>query len=131
ESTFSLKAAGDKTSAAFVVTAPTTRTAGTYQLTAEASVGGTAYARDVQVIAYPHIQTHRVYSPSTVTAQVFDLKVAPVHVGYIMGSGDRVPEALRRMGVDVTMIDEEMLATGDLSRFDTIVVGIRASEARP
>ena len=24
-----------------------------------------------------------------------------------------------------------MLATGDLSRFDTIVVGIRASEARP
>jgi hypothetical protein len=48
-----------------------------------------------------------------------------------MGSGDRVPEALRRMGVDVAMIDEEMLATGDLSRFDTIVVGVRASEGRP
>ncbi len=48
-----------------------------------------------------------------------------------MGSGDEVPDALRRMGVDVTMIDREMLATGDLSRFDTIVVGVRASEARP
>jgi hypothetical protein len=48
-----------------------------------------------------------------------------------MGSGDQVPDALRRMGVNVTMIDAEMLATGDLSQFDTIVVGIRASEARP
>jgi hypothetical protein len=35
------------------------------------------------------------------------------------------------MGVDVTMLDGDMLATGDLSRFDTIVVGIRASEANP
>ena len=62
---------------------------------------------------------------------MIDLAVAPVHVGYIMGSGDEVPDALRRMGVDVTMIDREMLTTGDLSRFDTIVVGVRASEARP
>jgi hypothetical protein len=35
------------------------------------------------------------------------------------------------MGVDVTMIDDEMLGTGDLSRFDTIMVGVRASEGRP
>jgi LmbE family N-acetylglucosaminyl deacetylase len=128
---FTLNASGDKTSAAFVVSAPLTRTEGTYQITAEALVGDAAYARDVQVVAYPHIQTHRIYSPSTITAEVFDLKVAPVRVGYVMGSGDKVPEALRRMGVDVTLIDEEMLATGDLSRFDTIVVGVRASEARP
>jgi hypothetical protein len=31
----------------------------------------------------------------------------------------------------VTLIDEETLAAGDLSRFDTIVVGVRASESRP
>ena len=62
---------------------------------------------------------------------MLDLKVAPVKVGYIMGSGDQVPDAIRRMGVDVTMLDADMLATGDLSRFDTIVVGIRASEASP
>jgi hypothetical protein len=33
--------------------------------------------------------------------------------------------------VDVTLIDRDMLTTGELSQFDTIVVGIRASEARP
>jgi LmbE family N-acetylglucosaminyl deacetylase len=131
EAAFTLQSSGDRTSAPFVVTAPAGRHTGTEQIAAEAAVGGSTFSRDVQVIAYPHIQTHRVYSPTTVTTQVFDLKVAPVKVGYIMGSGDQVPDALRRMGVDVSMIDNETLATGELSRFDTIVVGIRASEARP
>jgi LmbE family N-acetylglucosaminyl deacetylase len=131
EAPFTLKTNGDKTSTAFVVSAPARRTAGRLEIAAEATAGGSTFSRDVQVVSYPHIQTHRLYWPSTATAQVFDLKVASVKVGYIMGSGDEVAEAIRRMGVDVTMIDGDMLATGDLSRFDTIVVGIRASEANP
>jgi LmbE family N-acetylglucosaminyl deacetylase len=128
---FTTRAKGDRTSAPFVVTAPPGRTAGTFEVRAEAVVGGTSYTTDLQEIAYPHIQTHRVYRPAVVTAQVLDLKVAPVTVGYVMGSGDQVPDMIRRMGVAVTLVDDEMLATGDLSRFDTIVVGVRASEARP
>jgi LmbE family N-acetylglucosaminyl deacetylase len=128
---FTLKANGDKTSTPFVVTAPARRAAGHFDIAAEATVGGATFSRDVQVIAYPHIQTHRLYWPATTTAQVFDLKVAPVKVGYITGSGDEVADAIRRMGVDVTILDGDMLATGDLSRFDTIVVGIRASETNP
>jgi hypothetical protein len=128
---FTLKAKGDKTSASFVVTAPARRTAGAYDVTAEASVSGGTFSRDMQVVAYPHIQTHRLYWPATATAQVVDLKVAPLRVGYVMGSGDQVPDALRRIGMDVTLINDEMLTTGDLSQFDTVVVGIRASEARP
>jgi LmbE family N-acetylglucosaminyl deacetylase len=128
---FSLKTAGDQTSTPFVVHAPAGRKSGSFDIVAEAVVDGQAYARDVQVIAYPHIQTHRIYSNATATAQVFDLKVAPVKVGYVMGTGDEVPAALRRMGVDVRMIDRNLLATGDLSAFDTIVIGIRASQARP
>jgi hypothetical protein len=53
-----------------------------------------------------------------------------VRVGYVMGSGDQVPDALRRLGVAVDLISDEGLATGDLSQFDTIMVGIRASEGR-
>jgi alpha-galactosidase-like protein len=126
-----LKAKGDKTSATFVVTAPARRTVGAYDVTAEARANGGTFSRDVQVVSYPHIQTHRLYWPATATAQVVDLNVAPVRVGYVMGSGDQVPEALRRIGMDVTLVNDEMLTTGDLSQFDTIVVGIRASEARP
>jgi hypothetical protein len=82
-------------------------------------------------VAYPHMQTHRRYSPAAVSAKVVDLKVAPVRVGYVMGTGDRVPEAIGLLGLPVTMLDERDLSTGDLSRFDTIVIGIRASQVRP
>jgi hypothetical protein len=131
ETPFTLTNEGDTTSAAFTVTAPAGRTVGTLDVGIEAIVGGRTYSRDVQEISYPHIQTHRIYSPATVTAQVLDLKVAPVRVGYVMGTGDQVPDALRRMGVDVTLVSDEMLGSGDLSRFDTIVIGVRASEGRP
>ena len=130
EAAISLKP-GEQTSAPFVVQPPAARTPGRFTITAEAAVAGQSYNSDVQVIAYPHIQTHRVYTPATVTAQVIDLKVATVKVGYIMGTGDDVPDALRRMGLDVTLLEKDTLATGDLSAFDTIVVGIRASQARP
>jgi hypothetical protein len=128
---FSLKVTGEQTSAPFTVRAPASGSAGAFDVVAEAVIGGQTYARDVRVIAYPHIQTHRIYSDAAATAQVFDLKVARVRVGYVMGTGDEVPDALRRMGVDVRTIDRDMLATGDLSTFDTIVIGIRASQTRP
>jgi hypothetical protein len=130
-STFSLGAAGESATATFDVLPPAQRTPGAVTLEAQAESGGRVYTASVETIAYPHVQTHRLYSPATARAEVVDLTVAPVRVGYIMGSGDEVPDALERMGVEVTMIDNEMLSTGDLSRFDTIVVGIRASEARP
>jgi hypothetical protein len=48
-----------------------------------------------------------------------------------MGSGDAVPAAIRRLGLNVVMLEEKDLSTGDLAQFDTIVVGIRASQVRP
>lgn len=130
-STFDLSRRGDKTAAAFELTIPANAKPDTYSITAVAEMNGRSFGQSMQEIAYAHIQTHRIYSRSEVKAQVMDLKVAPVKVGYIMGSGDKVPEAIRRIGVDVTMLDEKALSTGNLSRFDTIVVGVRASQVRP
>ena len=104
---------------------------GRYALNAVASSGGTTFQLSMRTISYQHIQTHRLYTPAEAQVQLIDLKVAPVRIGYIMGSGDLVPDALRRMGLNVTLLDEDALAAGDLSKFDTIVVGIRASEVRP
>jgi LmbE family N-acetylglucosaminyl deacetylase len=128
---FDLQRKGEKTAAAFDVMIPAGTKAGKYNLTAKASVGSQTYDQSMQEIAYPHIQTHRLYKKANVMTQVLDLKVAPVRVGYIMGSGDLVPAAIRRLGLNVTMLEEKDLSTGDLSKFDTIVVGIRASQVRP
>jgi LmbE family N-acetylglucosaminyl deacetylase len=128
---FSVVSAGDSATAVFLVTPPARRTQEGIVIGAEATIDGRMFTASMETVTYPHIQSHRLYSPARARVEVIDLAVAPVRVGYIMGSGDQVPDALRRMGIDVTMIDREMLGTGDLSRFDTIVVGVRASEARP
>lgn len=128
---FTLKARGEKTAVAFDVSIPANSKIDDYKITAVVAVKGQNFSQTQQTLAYPHIQTHYRYFPSEVSAKVLDLKVSPVKVGYIMGSGDTVPDAIKRLGLDVTMLEEKDLATGDLSKFDTIVVGIRASQVRP
>ncbi|NBO63350.1 MAG: hypothetical protein EBU88_00600 [Acidobacteria bacterium] len=127
---FSLKGRGEKTAVSFDVTIPGGLPASSYDIVARSVVDGRSYSQTMFEISYPHIQTHRRYGPSKVDVQVVDLKVSPVNVGYIMGTGDRVPDAIRLLGLPVTMLTEKDLSTGDLSKFDTIVVGIRASQVR-
>ena len=65
------------------------------------------------------------------TLKVIDVKTAPnLTVGYVMGVGDEVPPAIEQLGVKVEMLGAEDLAWGDLSRFHTIVTGVRAYERR-
>jgi LmbE family N-acetylglucosaminyl deacetylase len=128
---FSLAASPATTTLSFTATMPDDIASGSYRLRGVAYVDGREYRQNMRVIAYPHIRTHRVYEAATSTFGVIDVDVAPVRVGYVMGSGDRVAEGLRRLGVEVEIMDDAMLTTGDLSQFDTIVVGIRASQARP
>ncbi len=129
--TFDLKKKGEQTSVAFEITIPAKTKPGSYNIYANAMVGEGLATQTMNTIAYPHIQTHRFYTRAETKVEVLDLKVAPVKVGYIMGSGDEVADAVKKMGVDVTMLEEKDLASGDLSKFDTIIVGIRATETRP
>jgi LmbE family N-acetylglucosaminyl deacetylase len=131
EASFSLARKGEATALFFDVEIPGNAPTSGYAVKAKAASGGENFDRRMRTIAYPHIQTHRFYTPAEMTVRVLDLKVKDVRVGYIMGSGDRVPEAIRRLGLEVTLLDESDLATGDLSQFDVIVVGIRASRVRP
>ncbi|MEP7077055.1 MAG: hypothetical protein ABI878_14715, partial [Acidobacteriota bacterium] len=128
---FDLKQKGDKAALNFELNIPADAKTGSYKVRAISVVDGKNYDQQEHVLAYPHIQTHRIYTTATITSQVVDLKVDAVRVGYIMGSGDKVPQAIKRLGLSVTMLDGNYLATGDLSKFDTIVVGIRASQVRP
>jgi LmbE family N-acetylglucosaminyl deacetylase len=84
-----------------------------------------------QVIEYPHIQRRHKLIPATTRVKVIDVAVAPaLSVGYIMGVGDQVPSALQQLGARVALIDADELAWGDLSKYHTIVTGVRAYERR-
>jgi hypothetical protein len=47
-----------------------------------------------------------------------------------MGVGDEVPAAIAQLGLEVQLLGEADLASGDLSGFDTIVTGTRAYAVR-
>ncbi|HEU0175766.1 MAG TPA: PIG-L family deacetylase [Blastocatellia bacterium] len=118
----------EKTARTFKVTPPGGAT-GAFDVRAVAEVNGREYSNGYSVISYPHIESHLIYREATTKAEVFDVKVARgLKVGYVMGSGDDGPEALRQMGVEVKMINGAELASGDLSVYDTIVLGIRVYE---
>jgi len=53
-----------------------------------------------------------------------------LRIGYIAADNDAVPDSLRRLGVEVEMLEANALAFGDLGRFDAIVLGLRAYELR-
>ncbi|HEX8249464.1 MAG TPA: PIG-L family deacetylase [Pyrinomonadaceae bacterium] len=127
---FDLKTKGAKTSIVFNVTIPPLSGVANYKIGAEAQADGEKFTQEMHTLAYPHITTHRYYTAAETGINVFDLKSAPVKVGYITGSGDAVPEAIRQMGLSVELLGENDLNGGDLSRFDVIVVGIRAFQVR-
>ena len=110
---------------------PEDASAGRYTIAPVVSVGDRRYRNAMHAVSYEHIHTHRVYKPGEIAVELVDVRAAPVRVGYVMGSGDLVPAALRKLGVDLSVLDDEYLQSGDLDRFETIVVGIRASQARP
>ncbi len=102
-----------------------------FRIGISAELEGVKYWQTMYVVSYPHIQTHRFYTRAATKVVLLDLVTEPVNVGYVMGSGDDIPDAIRQMGMNVTLLGEEELSSGDLAKFDTIVVGIRASETRP
>jgi LmbE family N-acetylglucosaminyl deacetylase len=119
---------GEKTARTFKVTPPAGAT-GNVELKAVATADGVDYANGYTKIEYSHIEPRYVYKPSVAKLELFDVKVAAnLKVGYVMGSGDDGPEVLRQLGVNVHLIDAAELAAGDLSVYDTIVLGIRVYE---
>lgn len=127
---FSLAAAPATDTISFTALMPNNIEPGSYELRANALVNGRFSGQTMEVISYPHISTHRIYNDAITRIEVIDVAVADVDVGYVMGSGDLVPESLRRLGIDVSLLSDNDLTAGDLDRYDVIVIGIRASQTR-
>lgn len=102
-----------------------------YKVQAVAEYAGREYTEGYQVIAHRDNEPRHLYHPATMSLRGIDVKVAPnLTVGYVMGVGDEVPQALAQLGVKVTMLDENALSSGSLDQFDAIIVGIRATAVR-
>jgi len=91
---------------------------------------GKKIALGLTEIDYEHIPPQRVFSDSAAKAVRVDVKKTGARIGYIMGSGDDVPSALRQMGYDVTPLTDADLDRGDFAAYDALVAGVRAYNTR-
>lgn len=77
-------------------------------------------------INYDHIPTIRYFYSDGVKLLNIDLKTYHKKIGYIVGAGDKVPEALEQMGYEVTLLTDKELSRNHLQQFDAIITGVRA-----
>jgi LmbE family N-acetylglucosaminyl deacetylase len=128
EAPIQLDAAGEEREAVFQVTPPAGES--TAELRAVANVNGRDIPTGIETISYPHIPVETLFPPARIKLVRADIRVSVHKVGYIMGAGDEMPDALRQMGLEVTLLSPDELAQGDLGRFEAIVAGVRAYNVR-
>jgi hypothetical protein len=128
---FSLKKAGDKTVMRFNVSpSRAIQSSATGTLTVHVKVNGKDYDRGIKEINHHYIPEITVFPLATAKMVTMPLVVKGRNIGYIMGAGDKVPQALRQISCNVTMLSNNDLSYSPLQRFDAIVVGIRAYNTR-
>jgi len=129
---FSLKGDGEEVQESFTITpekfGPETGAPAHFRVFA--TVGSAKIDAGLQVIAYEHIPPQTIFKPSSGLLREAPLTILSKKVGYIVGAGDDVPESLKQLGCDVTLLSDSDLTAGDLSRFDAIVTGVRAFNVR-
>ncbi len=122
---------GENESVDFEVT-PRSISTQAYEISAVAEYNGHSFEEGYRLTGYPSLRPYPLYRAAVYKAVGVDVKTAPdLQAGYLPGTGDDVPRALEELGVHVTTLSANDIETGDLSRFDVIVLGTRAYAVRP
>ncbi|GAA4716467.1 PIG-L family deacetylase [Brevibacillus fulvus] len=129
---FAFSFRGETQTVSFLVSPDEHAESGHYRLKAKVESEGFASKRDVQVIEYEHIGRTYYIRKAELGVQAFDLQLPErLRVGYVSSGFDNIDSCLRELGVNIVNLDAREIECGDLSRYDTIVLGIRAYAFRP
>ncbi len=120
---FQLDRAGAAESITFTVTPPENTAQGTVKPVVK--VGDKRLSHALDKVNYPHIDEQTIVRQAGADLVRRNIRTRGKSIGYIMGSGDEVPQALRQMGYEVTELDPGKLQAEALQKFDAVIVGVR------
>ncbi len=104
---------------------------GRYQVHAFLSADGRDYGDGYDLVTRPDIGGFFYFQPARQHASLVEVKIPQeLKTGYIMGAGDDIPDVLRELGLNVTLLTADDVEHGDLSRYGTIILGIRAYDTQ-
>ncbi len=102
-----------------------------YQVRALLNAGNQNYSEGYSLVTRSDLGGFFYYQPAAQRASVVEVKVPQgLKIGYVMGAGDDIPIVLQQVGLNVTLLTPSDLEHGDLARFGTVVLGIRAYDTR-
>ena len=84
------------------------------------------YHLGMKEVKHDHIPYINYFTVATVNNKKLDLKTDGKKIGYIVGAGDKVPEALEQIGYEITLLTDKELSKNNLDKFDAILTGVRA-----
>ena len=121
---FTIAQKNDRQTIGFLVTPPKNESEG--MLKVVANVEGKTYTKELVEINYDHIPKQTVLLNSEAKIVRLNIKKVGNYIGYIKGAGDVIPESLQQIGYTVVEINPEDINEKNLSKFDAIVLGVRA-----
>ena len=90
------------------------------------SDNGSVSDQQVQIIAYDHIPIQTVLKPAKIDLIKIKLIKVSSSIGYIEGAGDVIPDLLRQIGYEVSILDKDDVTVENLMQFDAVILGVRA-----
>lgn len=82
-------------------------------------------------IAYQHIPDITWFPAINLKVKALEINNPLKKIGYIHGAGDLVPAALENIGIQVELLNSDLLASTNLKQYDAIIIGIRAYNVSP
>ncbi len=95
-------------------------------LTPLVEANGQQYTKQQIEINYEHIPFQMVFQPAETKLVKIDIKRMGNNIAYIPGAGDEVGQSLSQIGYNVTEIDAKEISKDKLSKYDAVVIGVRA-----
>ena len=95
-------------------------------VTPELIIEGEHFDKELIEIDYAHVPKQSILLPSKAKVVRMDIKKEGESIGYIVGAGDKVPESLSQIGYNVEILDVNTIDSKSLSKYDGVVLGIRA-----
>ncbi|HKB86336.1 MAG TPA: PIG-L family deacetylase [Ignavibacteriaceae bacterium] len=125
---YSFSKKGDESTFEFNVTPPDDTAE--VKLEVLAVEDGKEINRGMVTIDYPHIPVQTLFPLAEAKLLRLNINKVVNNIGYIMGSGDVIPDYLQQLGYNVKLLTDADLDTMNLREFDAIVTGVRAYNTR-
>ena len=101
------------------------------EISVQVLVDDITFSKSITRIDHKHILPQTIFYESKSKLELFNFERNGIKkIGYIVGSGDKIPDFLTDIGFDVTLLDDKHLSSNNLDQFDVIITGIRAYNTR-